>query len=78
MTEYTTLHFSLTNPRADPDYYSVPKLLRQVAEHIEELGDDVTVGNLLLEWGEHLDPETYEFDKELGPTVTVYYGRETK
>ena len=39
MTEYTTLHFSVANPRADPDYYSVPKLLRRVAEHIEVTAD---------------------------------------
>jgi hypothetical protein len=75
MTEYTTFHFSLANPRNDPDYYSVPKLLRRVADHIEKLGDDVTVGNLILGWVEHIDPETYESDDKLGPSVTVYYSR---
>jgi len=75
MAEYTTFHFSLANPRVDPDYYSVPKLLRRVADHIDDLGDNATVGNLLLEWGEHIDPETYESDDKLGPTVTVFYSR---
>jgi hypothetical protein len=75
MDEYTTFHFSLANPRADSAYYSVSKLLRRVADHIDDLGNGVTVGNLLLEWGEHIDPETYEIDDRLGPTVTVFYSR---
>ena len=69
--EHTTDGFSLANPRADPGYYSVPKLLRRTADHLDELGDDVTVRDLRLQWEEYLDPQTYKFDEELGPTVTV-------
>jgi hypothetical protein len=65
MTEYTTLHFSLANPRADPDYYSAPKLLRRVAEHIEELGDDVIVNDLIL----HIEVTTEGYL----PWINVYY-----
>jgi hypothetical protein len=63
----------LSNPRADPGYYSVPKLLRRTAVHLEKLGDDETVRDLLLEWKEYLDPQTYEFDETLGPGVAVYW-----
>lgn len=41
-------HFSMTNPEGEPDRYSVPKLLRRVADRIEELGDDVIVNDLIL------------------------------
>jgi hypothetical protein len=78
MDAYTTNHFSLANPEGEPDRCSVPKLLRRVADRIEARGDDVVVGDLLLDWGGHLDPQTYDFDKGLGPAVTVYYSRETK
>jgi hypothetical protein len=71
--EHTTDGVLLSNPRADPDYYSVPKLLRRTADHLEELGDDVAVRDLLLEWKEYLEPQTYEFDEELGPGVAVYW-----
>jgi hypothetical protein len=75
---YTTNHFSLANPAGEPNFRSLPKLLRRVADRIEARGDDVVVGDLLLDWGKRLDPETYWLDAELGPTVTVYYSRETK
>lgn len=75
---YTTNHFSLANPIGEPNFRSLPKLLRRVAERIEARGDDVVVGDLLLDWGKPLDPETYRLDPELGPAITVYYSRETK
>jgi hypothetical protein len=69
--EHTTEGFSLSNPGADPDYYSVPKLLRRTADHLEELGDGVIVRDLRLEWGEYRDPQTDECKEELGPTISV-------
>jgi hypothetical protein len=75
---YTTNHFSLANPVGEPIFRSVSKLLRRVADRIEARGNDVVVGDLLLDWGKSLDPETYRLDQELDPTVTVYYSRETK
>jgi hypothetical protein len=71
ISEYTTDGFSLSNPIADPDYYSVPKLLRRAADHLDELGDGVTVRDLWLEWDEYKDPETHECYEKLWPTVTV-------
>jgi hypothetical protein len=56
----------------------MPKLLRRLADCIDELGDDVIVRDLLLEWRRGVDPKTYEFDEELGPSITVYYNRETE
>ena len=73
--EHTTNEFSLTNPIADPDYYSVPKLLRRLADHPEEFGDDTTVRDLLLELGEYKDPETHEYYERLWPSITVYCSR---
>jgi hypothetical protein len=69
--EHTTDGFSLSNPGADPDYDSVPKLLRRTADHLEELGDDAAVRDLRLQWEEYRDPQTHECNEELGPTVTV-------
>jgi hypothetical protein len=79
--EHTTDGVLLSNPRADPGYHSVPKLLRRTADHLdEELGEGVTVRDLLLEWKDYLDPQTYEFDEEQGPGLNVYWPdrRETK
>jgi hypothetical protein len=73
--EHITNEFSLSNPRVDPDYYSVPKLLRRLADHPEEFGDDTTVRDLLLEWGEYRDPQTRECNERLGPSITVYCSR---
>jgi hypothetical protein len=69
--EHTTEGFALANPIADPDYYSVPKLLRRTADHLDELGDDVTVCDLRLGWGKYRDPETHECYEKLWPTITV-------
>jgi hypothetical protein len=71
ISEYARDGFSLSNPIADPDYYSVPKLLRRAADHLEELGDVVTVRDLRLDWGEYRDPETHECYEELWPTIAV-------
>jgi hypothetical protein len=73
--EHTTNEFSLSNPGADPDYFSVSKLLRRLAGHPEEFGDDTTVRDLLLEWGESRDPQTHECNEQLGPPITVYCSR---
>jgi hypothetical protein len=73
ISEHTTDGVLLSNPRADSDYYSVSKLLRRTADHLDELGDGVTVRDLLLEWEQYLDPQTYEFDEGLGPGVAVYW-----
>jgi hypothetical protein len=71
ISEYARDGFSLSNPIADPDYYSVPKLLRRVADHLDELGDDVTVHDLRLDWEEYKDPETYVCYEQLWPTIAV-------
>jgi hypothetical protein len=72
ISEHTRDGFSLSNPIADPDYYSVPKLLRRTADHLDELGDHVvTVRDLRLEWSEYRDPETHECNEKLWPTITV-------
>jgi hypothetical protein len=73
--EHTTNEFSLSNPGADPDYYSVSKLLRRLADHPEEFGDDTTVRDLRLEWGEYRDPQTRECNEQEGPSITVYCSR---
>jgi hypothetical protein len=70
-----TIEFSMSNPRADPDYFSVPKLLRRLADHPEEFGGDTTVRDLLLEWDEYRDPETHECNERLGPSITFYCSR---
>jgi hypothetical protein len=71
ISEHTRDGFSLSNPIADPDYYSVPKLLRRTADHLDELGDGVTVRDLRLQWGEYRDPQTHECYEELWPTINV-------
>jgi hypothetical protein len=68
--EHTTDGFALANPIADPDYYSVPKLLRRAADHLDEL-NDVTVRDLWLEWSKYKDPETHEYYEKLWPMITV-------
>jgi hypothetical protein len=74
----TTSCFVLANPWADPENYSVPKLLRRVAGHIDELGDDVTVSDLTLYWDRYADWRTNEFDDELTPRIKVVYSRNTE
>jgi hypothetical protein len=68
MAEYSTLCFGMANPEAEPDFYSVPKLLRRVADHLDKLGDDVVVGDLLLHT--RVTADGYE------PSIIVYYRRE--
>jgi hypothetical protein len=48
-----------------PDRYSVPKLLRRVADRIDELGDNAIINDLIL----HIEvtPEGYL------PSINVYY-----
>jgi hypothetical protein len=76
--ERTTDGFSLPNAIADPDYHSVPKLLRRAADHLDEQGD-VTVRDLRLEFDEYKDPETHEYYEKLWPSITVNWAdrRET-
>jgi hypothetical protein len=73
--EHTTNEFSLSNPIADPDYYSVSKLLRRLADHPEEFGDNTIVRDLLLECEEYKDPDTHEYYEKLWPSITVYCSR---
>jgi hypothetical protein len=68
--EHTTEGFALSNPIADPDYHSVPKLLRRAADHLYEQGD-VAVRDLRLEFDEYKDPETHEYYEKLWPSITV-------
>jgi hypothetical protein len=75
ISEQTTNEFSLSNPMADPDYYSVPKLLRRLADHPNKFGDDMVMRDLQLEWGKYRDPETNECNERLGPSITVYCSR---
>jgi hypothetical protein len=58
-------HFSMMNPEGEPGRYSVPKLLRGVADRIDELGDDVIVNDLIL----HIEVNA---DGYL-PWINVYY-----
>jgi hypothetical protein len=58
-------YFSMTNPEGEPDYYSVPKLLRRVADRIDELGDDVVVFDLVL----HIEVTADGY----APSINVYY-----
>jgi hypothetical protein len=74
----TTPCFVLANPWSDPENYSLPKLLRRVADHIGNLGDDVIVSDLTLYWDRYADWRTNEFDDELTPRVKVYYSRDTE
>jgi hypothetical protein len=73
--EHVTDDFSLSNPMADPDYYSVPKLLRRLADHPDEFGDDTVVRDLRLEWSKYRDLETNECNEQLGPSIIVYCSR---
>jgi hypothetical protein len=73
--EHATDDFSLSNPMADPDYYSVPKLLRRLADHPDEFGDDTVVRDLRLEWSKYRDLETNECNEQLGPSIIVYCSR---
>lgn len=72
ISEHTRDGFSLSNPIADSDYYSVPKLLRRTADHLDEF-DDVPVHDLWLEWDYYRDPETdeYKYEDELWPSIHV-------
>jgi hypothetical protein len=58
-------HFSMMNPEGETGRYSVPKLLRAVADRIDELGDDVIVNDLIL----HIEVTA---DGYL-PWINVYY-----
>jgi hypothetical protein len=58
-------YFSMTNPEAEPGRYSVPKLLRWVADRIDELGDDVIINDLIL----HIEPTGEGYL----PSINVYY-----
>jgi hypothetical protein len=66
--EFSTLCFGLANPVNEPDFYSVPKLLHRVAEHIAQLGDDVVVMDINLHT--KITADGYE------PSIQVYYFRE--
>jgi hypothetical protein len=68
MEEFSSPYFALSNPEAEPDFYSMPKLLRRLADYIEELGDDVVVRDINLHT--KVTAEGYE------PTLVVYYRRE--
>jgi hypothetical protein len=69
MTDTAMVNFlSITNPEDEPDRYSVPKLLRLVADRIDELGDDVIVNDLIL----HIEPTGEGYL----PTINVYYYHE--
>jgi hypothetical protein len=58
-------HFSMTNPEDEAERYSVPKLLRRVADRIDELGDDVIINDLIL----HIEPTGEGYL----PSINVYY-----
>jgi hypothetical protein len=58
-------YLSISNPEEEPDRYSVPKLLRRVADRIDELGDDVIVNDLIL----HLEVTAEGYL----PSINVYY-----
>jgi hypothetical protein len=78
-SENTTFHFSLANTKADPDYHSLPRLLRQMADRIDELGDDAIVRDLRFELDEYVDDPLYNPEEEvLAPSLTVFYSRQTE
>jgi hypothetical protein len=56
------------NPEGEPGRRSVPKLLRRVADRLDELGDDVVVFRLIL----HTEPDGEGFS----PSANTYYSRE--
>jgi hypothetical protein len=58
-------YLSITNPEEEPDRYSVPKLLRRVADRIDELGDDVIINDLIL----HIEPTGEGYL----PSINLYY-----
>jgi hypothetical protein len=58
-------YLSITNPEEGPDRYSVPKLLRRVADRIDELGDDVIINDLIL----HIEVGAEGYL----PSINVYY-----
>ena len=62
--EYTTFHFSQSNPQG-PDQGNVPALLRRVADSIAALGD-IEVQDIVFHT--QLDE-----DAEWWPSLTVYY-----
>ncbi|MFR9750980.1 hypothetical protein ACL02S_08080 [Nocardia sp. 004] len=64
--EYTTLHFSQSNPLGEGQA-DVPKLLKTVAATLQDLGD-ITVTDLILH-----NEITADGD---WPSITVYYDRE--
>jgi hypothetical protein len=61
----TMNYLSITNPEGESDRYSVPKLLRRVADRIDELGDDVIVNDLIL----HIEVTGEGYL----PSINVYY-----
>jgi hypothetical protein len=63
-------YLSITNPEDEPDRYSVPKLLRLVADRIDELGDDVIVKDLIL----HIEVTAEGYL----PFINVYYYHDEK
>jgi hypothetical protein len=60
-------YLSITNPEEEPDRYSVPKLLRRVADRIDELGDNVIINDLIL----HIEVTAEGYL----PSINVYYYR---
>jgi hypothetical protein len=61
-------YFPMTNSEGEPGRRSVPKLLRRVADRLDELGDDVTVFNVIM----HTEPDS----EGLSPSANTYYSRE--
>jgi hypothetical protein len=76
LSDDATFHFSLANSKADPDYHSLPRLLRQMADRIDELGDAV-VRDLRFELDEYVDDPLYNPDEdELAPSLACFYSRQ--
>jgi hypothetical protein len=69
MEEFSALCFGMANPEAEPGFYSVPKLFRRVADHLDKLGDDVVVSDVSLHT--KITADGYE------PSMVVYYRRES-
>jgi hypothetical protein len=61
-------YFSMMNPEGEPCRGSVPKLLRRVADRLDELGDDAVVFSMIA----HTEPDVEGF----APSVNTYYSRE--
>jgi hypothetical protein len=69
MTDTVMVNYlAITNPEDEPDRYSVPKLLRLVADRIDELGDGVIVNDLIL----HIEVTGEGYL----PSINVYYYHE--